>query len=201
MSDLTFPALPGVTWGTVRTPTWQTRTQTAVSGRETRQADWLYPRYSWELQYDFLRSYPTFTELQTLVGFINQCQGGFGTFLYIDDDDNTAIAQELGIGDGSTVTFPLIRIFGGFIEPINRVNAISLVTLAGAATNAYTVNADAYTESGSTITFATAPASGAAILASFTYYWRCRFSSDTTDFTKFLYGLSSVSSLKFESVK
>jgi uncharacterized protein (TIGR02217 family) len=201
MSDAIFPALPGIAWNTVRTPTWQTRTQTAVSGRETRQADWFYPRYTWSLDFEFLRSNPTFAELQTLIGFINQCQGSFNTFLYSDDDDNAVSGQQIGTGDGSTTTFPLIRGFGGFVEPVSRVNAISAVSVAGTATTAYTVTADAYTESGSTITFATAPASGAAILASFTYYWRCRFSSDTTDFTKFLYGLSSVSSLKFESVK
>jgi uncharacterized protein (TIGR02217 family) len=201
MTDLVFPSLAGVAWNTVRTPTWQTRTQTAVSGRETRQADWQYPRYSWELNYDFLRSDPTFAELQTLIGFINQMQGGFGTFLYSDDDDASIANQRIGTGDGSTATFPLIRGFGGFVEPVARVNTIGAVSVAGTATASYTVNADAYTESGSTITFATAPAAGAAILASFTYYWRCRFGSDTTDFTKFLYGLSSVSSLKFESVK
>ena len=200
MSDAVFPALPGVAWNVVRTPTWQTRTQVAVSGRETRQADWSYPRYTWSLDYDFLRSSPGFAELQTLIGFINSMQGGFGTFLYRDDDDNAAVNQQLGVGDGATVSFPLIRTFGSYIEPIGRVNAVSAVTVAGAAAG-YSVNYDAGTESGSSITFASPPAAGSTILASFTFYWRCRFSDDTVDFTKFMYGLSSVSGLKFESVK
>ena len=203
MTDSVFPSLIGIAWNTVRTPTWQTRVQTTISGRETRQADWSYARYSWELVYDFLRSAPAYAELQTLIGFINSMSGQFGTFLYQDDDDNAVTGQQIGTGDGTTVTFPLIRTFGGFIEPVNRVNAIGNVYLAGApqATSAYTVTDDAGNESGSSITFTTAPAAGTAIKADFTYYWRCRFSADTTDFTKFLYGLSSVSSLKFESVK
>lgn len=126
--------------------------------------------------------------------------GSFGTFLYKDDDDNAAINQQIGIGNGSTTTFPLIRTFGNFIEPIGRVNAVSAVTVAGSAAG-YSVNYDSGTESGSSITLSVAPASGASVVASFTYYWRCRFSDDTTDFTKFVYGMSSVSSLKFESVK
>lgn len=201
MTDLVFPSLPGLGWNVVRTPTWQTRTQTSVSGRETRQADWSYPRYTWELAYDFLRSDPTHAELQTLIGFINQMQGGFDSFLYADDDDHAVVNQQIGTGDGATVTFPLIRTFGGFIEPVSRVDSITSVGIGGSATSAYAVIADAGTESGSSITFTNAPASGSVVTASFSYFFRCRFSSDTTDFTKFLYGLSSVSSLKFESVK
>ncbi len=200
MSDAIFPALPGIAWNVVRTPTWQTRTQVSVSGRETRQADWSYPRYTWSLDFDFLRSDPSFGEVQALIGFINSCQGGFGTFLYRDDDDNAAVNQQLGVGDGATVTFPLIRTFGNYIESVGRVNAVSSVTVAGSSAS-YTVNYDVGTESGSSITFTAPPAAGATILASFTFYWRCRFSDDTVDFTKFLYGMSSVSGLKFESVK
>ena len=200
MSDLVFPALPGLGWNIVRTPTWATRTQVSVSGRETRQADWTYPRYSWELSFDFLRSAPALGELQTLVGFINQLRGGFDTFLYSDADDNAVTGQLLGIGDGNTVAFPLIRTFGDFIEPVLRVEAVQAVAVAGVAASV-TVNYDSGTESGSSLTFATPPVAGSQITASFTYYWRCRFSEDTTEFTKFAYGLSSVSSLKFESVR
>ena len=201
MSDAVFPVLPGIAWNTVRTPTWQTRIQTAVSGRETRQSDWSYPRYAWEVSYDFLRSSPTFTELQTLIGFVNARQGSFDSFLYTDDDDNAIANQQIGTGDGVTTTFSLVRSFGGFIEPVSRVNAIGAVAIAGTPTTSYTMTDDAGNESGSSITFATAPPSGDAITASFNYYWRCRFTDDTTDFTKFLYGMSSVSSLKFMSVK
>ena len=200
MSDLVFPALPGLGWNIVRTPTWATRTQVSVSGKETRQADWSYPRYTWELSFDFLRSAPSLAELQTLVGFVNQMQGGFNTFLYSDEDDNAVTGQSLGTGDGATVAFPLIRTFGGYIEPVARVAAVQSVTVGGAAATV-TVNYDAGNESGSSVTFATPPAAGAEIVATFTYYWRCRFSADTTDFTKFASGLSSLSSLKFESVK
>jgi uncharacterized protein (TIGR02217 family) len=203
MTDSVFPSLIGLAWNVVRTPTWQTRVQTTVAGKETRQADWSYPRYGWELVYDFLRSAPSFSELQTLIGFINAMQGQFGTFLYTDDDDNAVAGQQIDTGDGVTVTFPLIRSFGGYIEPVSRLNALHNVYLAGVAqpTSAYSVTDDAGTESGSSITFTTAPTAGTVITADFSYYWRCRFSADTTDFTKFLYGLSSVSSLKFESVK
>jgi hypothetical protein len=77
---------------------------------------------------------------------------------------------------------------------------VASVTVGGASVS-FTIDDDAGVESGSTVTLSSAPAAGAVVAASFTYYWRCRFSDDTTEFTKFLYGLSSVSNLKFESVK
>ena len=186
MSDLVFPSLPGLAWNVVRTPIWQTRTQTSVSGREVRQADWSYPRYGWELNFDFLRSDPSYGELQTLIGFINQMQGGFGTFLYTDEDDNAVNGQQIGTGDSVTVKFPLIRSFGSFIEPIGRLNSLSGVAVGGVNT-VPTINYDDGTESGSSLSFATPPVAGAEVVASFTYYWRCRFSADTTEFTKFLH--------------
>ena len=112
MSDQVFPSLPGIAWNIVRTPTWKTRTQVTISGKETRQSDWSYARYSWEVNYDFLRSAPSFGELQTLIGFLNARQGSFDSFLYTDDDDNTVSNQQIGTGDGITVTFPLIRTLG-----------------------------------------------------------------------------------------
>ena len=195
MSDPIFPVLPGIAWNVVRTPIWSTRRQVSISGRETRQADWTYPRYSWELTYDFLRSGPGYSELQTLIGFINQMQGGFGTFLYRDDDDNQIANQQIGTGDGATTVFPLIRSLGGFIEPVGAANVISSVMVDGTSAS-YTANSD-----DASITLGVAPSSGTVVSASFSYYWRCCFTDDTTDFTKFLFGLSSVSNLKFESVR
>jgi hypothetical protein len=40
---LVFPALPGLAWGVTKAPTFQTRIQRAVSGRELRALDYPYP--------------------------------------------------------------------------------------------------------------------------------------------------------------
>lgn len=51
------------------------------------------------------------------------------------------------------------------------------------------------------LTFNTAPASGALISADFVYAFVCRFASDTQEFEEFMASLWRVSSLKFHSVK
>ena len=40
---LVFPALPGLAWSVTKAPTFQTRIQRAVSGRELRALDYPYP--------------------------------------------------------------------------------------------------------------------------------------------------------------
>jgi len=46
---LIFPALPGLSWGVTKTPTFQTRIQRAVSGRELRALDYPYPLWQFAL--------------------------------------------------------------------------------------------------------------------------------------------------------
>src|SRR5882672_4870256 len=81
---LIFPALPGLAWSVTKSPTFQTRIQRAVSGRELRALDYPYPLWQFTLVFDFLRDNPAagFDELRTLMGFFMLCQGAFGTFLF-----------------------------------------------------------------------------------------------------------------------
>ncbi|HKR18643.1 MAG TPA: DUF2460 domain-containing protein [Stellaceae bacterium] len=198
MTEPLFPALAGLGWSVKRSPVWKTRAQQAISGKETRLADWSYPAWHWALTFDFLRATPSAAEFQSLAGFFNQRQGAFGTFLYADADDNAVTGQSLGAGDGATVSFQLVRAFGGFIEPVLAPNVVSAVYLAGVvqSPSAYSVNPTT-----GLLTFTAAPASGAAITADFSYYFRCRFAEDTVDFEKFMATLYRAQKLAFISLK
>src|SRR5579862_7623363 len=135
MSISVFPTLAGLGWSVTRREMWSTRTQTAISGKETRVADWSYPRHQWTLTYDFLRqgnlSGATYAEFASLAGFFNLRQGSFDTFLYADPDDSSVTSQGIGIGDGTTTNFQLVRAFGGFVEPILAPNSVSRIALNG----------------------------------------------------------------------
>ena len=74
---LVFPALPGLAWSVTKAPTFQTRIQRAVSGRELRALDYPYPLWQFTLVFAFLRDNPAagFDELRTLMGFYLTCQG------------------------------------------------------------------------------------------------------------------------------
>jgi len=76
MADIgVFPSLPGLAWSVTKTPTFQTRIQRAVSGRELRALDYPYPLWQFTLVFDLLRDNPAagYDELQTLMCFFMLC--------------------------------------------------------------------------------------------------------------------------------
>ena len=152
-----FPVLPGIDWNITKAQTWSTRASTAASGKEYRAQNWSYPRYKFSIPIQFLRTFGSYQEFQTLIGFIGQQAGMFNNWLYSDPSDNTATNQSLGVGSASTTSFPLIRAIGGFVEPILAVNSITNVAVAGTSTSAYTLSST-YGYANDTIVFNFAPA-------------------------------------------
>jgi uncharacterized protein (TIGR02217 family) len=161
MSNSVYPVLPGIAFGTVRSPTWSTKIQTAVSGKELRAAFWSTPIWKYTLVYEFLRTASAFQELQTLFGFYNQRQGQFDSFLFSAPDDNSVTAEPFGTGTGSQTVFQLKRSFGGFSESVVNVNVFATLFVNGVAK---TYGTD-YTVDNTTglVTFVSAPAAAAAL--------------------------------------
>jgi|SRR5579875_716535 len=206
MSTSVFPTLAGLGWSVTRREIWKTRQQEAISGKETRIADWSYPRHQWSLGFDFLRqgalSGASYGEFALLAGFFDLRQGAFDSFLYTDADDNAVTGQAIAIGDGTTAAFDLVRGFGGYAEPILAPNVVSAVYLNGVAqgTSSYTVNGWGSAAPG-TLVFASAPGAGVAIAADFSFYFPCRFAADQMDFEKFMASLYSAKKVTFISLK
>ena len=141
MAPPVFPSLPGITFPVKRSAKWSGLQQDALSGKRVRTSFMTYPIYLFELQFNFLRSAAAYLEWQQLAGFINSMYGGTGLFLFDDPNDDTAIAQSFGAGDGVTTTFQLVRTLGGFTEPVYFPNVITDIKVAGAPTSAYTLSA------------------------------------------------------------
>ena len=227
MSTTVLSLPPGLGWGVKRSPVWRTRKQEAISGKRTTLADWSFPRWQWELTIDFLRQAgsgqqtpsfagSTYSEFATLAGFFNQRSGGFDSFLFQDPDDNTAPhAQTLATGDGVSTTFPLVRSFGGFIEPIYAVNVPSTLYYNGVAqprggSTFWDVSTwgglnffagTPYAGAVGTLIISSPPAAGTVIGLDFTFYFPCQFDDDTMSFEKFMAALYSAKSVKFSSLK
>lgn len=203
---LIFPALAGLAWSVTKTPTFQTRIQRAVSGRELRVLDYPYPLWQFALIYDFLRDEPAagFDELRTLLGFFMLCQGAFGTFLFQDPTDCQVTGQQIGIGNASTTVFQLQRAMGtalpggGFLEPIVAPKLVNAIYFDGITQDPASYSVDPNT---GVVTFGTAPGSGLIITADFSYYFRCRFIDDRYDFENFMYRLWQLKKLTFISVR
>jgi hypothetical protein len=197
-----FPTLPGQGWSVHKQPEFATIVAPHVSGREVRDALYQNPIWRFELTFDGLASdsasHPGLgaQSLQSLMGLFLQCQGQFGTFLYTDPTDNSVAAQNFATGDGSTTSFTFARALGGFLEPVGWVTSVSQVTVAGVAeSSGWSLVAP------NGLVFATAPASGAPIGASFSYAFQCRFDDDAADFEQFMQNLWTLQSLKFRSVR
>ena len=207
MADIgVFPSLPGLAWSVSKTPTFQTRIQRAVSGREFRALDYPYPLWQFTLVFDLLRDNPAagYDELRTLMGFFMLCQGAFGTFLYRDPSDDQVTGQQIGVGNASATIFQLQRSMGatlpggGFLEPILAPNIVGAVYLDGITQSPASYSVDPNT---GLVTFATAPGSGLVITADYSYYFRCRFIDDSYAFENFMFRLWQLKKLTFISVR
>ena len=197
-----FPTLPGQGWSVHKKPTFSTIVASHVSGREVRDPLWQYPIWEFELTFDGLASdstsWPSLgaQSLQGLMGLFLQCQGQWGTFLYVDPTDNAVVDQGFGFGDGSTKTFTMARTLGGFIEPVGWVTALINVKVNGTL-----VSSGVSLATPNSLVFTTAPASGAIVTASFSYAFLCRFLDDSEDFEQFMQNLWAIKSVKFRSVR
>lgn len=197
MSNFVYPTLPGLSHGQVRTvlpPPVQIRTTPAR--REYRARDATLPRYAYTLPYAFLRSRAALAELQTLTGFYNTHGGPFESFLFTDRDDSTATSAPIGVGDGTTTIFQALRPWGGFAEAVDAFNGTPTVYVNGNATTAFAVSAGS-----GRITFSTAPAVGAVLTWSGTYYRRVRFDGDKFEANQFLRQLWEAKRVQLISVR
>jgi uncharacterized protein (TIGR02217 family) len=202
---LVFPALPGLAWSVTKAPTFQTRIQRAVSGRELRAVDYPNPLWQFTLIFAFLRDNPGagLDELRTLMGFFMSCQGASGTFLFEDPSDCRVSGQYLGTGDSSKSVFQLQRTMGtalsngGFSEPIVAPNTVDAIYFDGITQAASSYSVDSST---GLVTFETPPSSGLVITADFWYWFRCRFVDDSYPFENFMYQLWQLKKLTFITV-
>ena len=203
MSSLVLPTVPGIAWPVTRSLVTDSTIQQSISGMETRINNWSLPRWKWSLSYSILRSAAAFAEYQQLVGFINARYGQFDSFLYKDSDDNFVSGQQIGVGDGVTTVFQLVRSLGGFIEPVKAPNAAAGVSLFlnGSSTSAYALSVWGSPAGGGLVTFTTPPAAGVVITANINYYWPCRFDMDSFEFSQFMTGFYEMKKLQLISLK
>ena len=197
-----FPTLAGQGWSVHKKPTFSTIVANHVSGREVRDALYAHPIWQFELTFDGLDGTGGVNgalgpqSLQALMGLFLQMQGQFGTFLFVDPSDNFALNQTIGTGDGATTAFTLTRTLGGFVEPVGWATSVLAASVGGAAlTTGWSIATP------NSLTFATAPAAGAMVTASFAYAFLCRFDGDDLDFEQFMANLWRAESVKFRSLR
>lgn len=195
MSNAILPQLPGIGWGRSRASRWSTTVRTASSGREYRAANWSYPVYEYQLDYDVLRQRWGDTEYAQLVGFINSRGGSFDSFLYFDAADGATTGQTFGTGDAVRTQWQLVREFGGYVEPVLGIVEPPAIYASGSPISGVSVTASGL------VTFASPPAYGAVLTWAGPFYWRCRFMRDRGEFSEMVSGLHELRGLSFVTTK
>lgn len=190
-----LPYMPGQTLLKKKEPEWATATQTASSGRTRTTSYRSAPLWQFQLGYNAVRKRPGLDEWSDIVAFFNRRRGAFGEFRYFDRYDHLVTAQNLGIGDGATLTFQLCRGGNGWTEPVYAVAGVDSVLVDGVANFDYTIS-----ELGQ-ITFGSAPALDAVLSWSGAFYFLCRFDKDNLGLGQPFSKIWEIKSLSFTSIK
>lgn len=197
MSQAVFPTLPGLKWGHSKTPMFETKIQTAVSGRESRARFQAYPRWKFALSYEFLRQRPGKLELDTLIGFFLARSGSFESFLYDCPSDRAAASQVFATTVAGVSKYRLVRTYAGHVAPIGAVNGSPSVYL-----NEILQSPSTYTiDDNGAIIFNSTPAPGGVLKWSGLFYHRVRFTKDEAEFAEFLRDLWELRKIEFVTSK
>jgi uncharacterized protein (TIGR02217 family) len=185
MDDCVFPT--AMSWESSFGPDWLTEIAEKGSGREERNSPWAMPRREYDARY----SVRTAAEIYQILQLYYAAAGRLRGFRVKDWTDYrsaspqnapTMLDQTLGTGDGVTTLFNLIKRYNfasrNFDRRITRPVAGTVLVAKDGVNQAagWTLNA-----AGGTITFAVAPALGAALKWGGEFHVPCRFDGKLTN--------------------
>jgi uncharacterized protein (TIGR02217 family) len=155
-------------------PGFSTAILTSAGGHERRNASWAEAR----TRYDVGPGVRSEEDIATLLAFFRGRQGPARGFRLRDPFDassggGSALDQQIGIGDGATARFALVKHYDAHARRITRPVAGSVrVAVDGVETGGFTV------ETGGWVTLAAAPGAGAVVTAGFDFDVPVRFADD-----------------------
>lgn len=182
MSFIETPRFPeDISYGSSGGPEYLTRIVVTGSGHERRNAAWSEAR----ARYDVAYGVRTPGQLAALLAFFRARRGRAEGFRYKDWADYSSAAdgvgtplpgdQLLGLGDGATLAFQLVKAYGGRTRPIAKPVAGSLRLALDGVEQASGWALDA---TRGQVTFVAPPAAGVAVSAGFLFDVPVRFDSD-----------------------
>ena len=184
--EVQFP--PEIAYGASGGPGYSTSVVTTVSGHERRNANWAMARGRWNVAHGLKKG----EQVAELIAFFRARRGRAHGFRFKDWTDHQALAQSLGVGDGTTKTFQLVKRYpsGGVVEsreitkPV--AGTVKIYRDGVEATSGWTVD----TATG-LVSFSIAPAVGVQVTADFDFDVPVRFDSDQMDVTIETYQLGT----------
>lgn len=180
-------------------PTFKTIIQTPVSGRGEIRAS-LQPFPIWEIEYSlqFGRGSEQIPNsvYQYMLGFYLAMGGQGGDFLYLDPNDNQVTKHFVGVGDGVTQNYQLIRSIGQGTDIVQNpgYNPSPTMYINNQENDGWTMGANGI------IQWDGIPPNGGIITWSGSFYYRVRFDDDGLDFDQMMDKIWTLQSIKLKSV-
>lgn len=190
--DARFPEQ--IAYGASGGPGFSTDIVTSLGGMEQRNANWSLARGRWEVGLQ----HRTTADTEAFIAFFySVARGMANSFRFHDPLDHTVTAQPLGIGDGATTTFPLVKTYTLGSQSYTRrlhkpVAGTVTVTLNGVPAVGFTVS----TMTG-LVTITPAPEAGVVVAASGDFDVPCRLSIDDLSGLRYV----SIDAYSWESVQ
>ena len=186
--EIRFPT--AISLGSSGGPERRTDVVVLGSGVEERNSRWAGSRRSWNAGYG-VRS---LDDLYAVITFFEERRGKLHGFRWKDPADwkscapgasPTAADQLIGVGDGSTATFQLAKVYGAAHAPWTRVisKPVAATVALAVAGIAQPASAFAVNTANGQITFLAGhmPPAGAAVTAGFEFDCPVRFDTDRLD--------------------
>lgn len=180
--EILFPL--DIALGSAGGPERRTEIVALASGREERNARWAHSRRRYDAGYGI----KTFEALSQVIAFFEERRGMLHGFRWRDRLDHssatpgvavTELDQALGIGDGTTDTFQLVKIYGAGFAPYTRPIVKPVAGSVRVAVDGVALD-DAFTVDPTTgiVTLSEPPALGEVVTAGFTFDVPVRFDTD-----------------------
>lgn len=138
---------------------------------------------------------PLQSDWERLIGFYGARQGAYDYFYFADPTDGY-VFNSIGIGDGTTKQFQLVRKWGDYAEVVQAPLGPLIISFGNSQQNTgYTMSATGL------ITFGTAPPATTPINAFCSFFYPVRFQDDNLEGNNFMYNLMKLQKLGLRSVK
>lgn len=182
--EVQFPT--DISYGSSGGPEYSTDIVITHSGYEQRNINWMAAR----AVYNVAHGVKTQSQLDSLIAFFRARKGRAYGFRFKDWSDYAAVAQQIGIGDGSTVSFQLVKNYSSctvtetrnitkpasvtiYIDDVEQESGVSFSSVTGM------------------VTFDSAPAVDEVITADFEFDVPVRFDTDRLSASLDDYAISS----------
>ena len=187
MAIQVWPVMSNIVMRSSKSQKWNTTIEKSGSGRKRSNTNQLLPMWNISVKFWKLSD----AEYRTIMGFVALLKGAHKPFWWLDPEDYQE--ENIQLPKNADGSYQCVMKMGGYVEAVEKVDQLKVYvdgTLKAAST---------YTVSGGTITFNTAPASGAVVTASYRYYWKVHIPADGISIDHVFYNFKQTGTIKFES--